>query len=178
MTFKWTGHYLLKWIRFPVKKRNIKKNTGKMAKNTGKVREFCQSGKVGTLVTLMMWTVDIDNRKRGTHLSEGVFWRGYCVLYVFTVDHLQPASLSNVYSLIRVRIVAALKLNYIITARNEVGARLYFHRRLWFCPQGGWACLAGGVHGGGHVWPGGVDGSGHAWWGACMASGLCGEGRV
>ena len=25
----------------------------------------------------------------------------------------------------------------IITARNEVGARLYFHRRLWFCSQGG-----------------------------------------
>ena len=24
----------------------------------------------------------------------------------------------------------------IITARNEVGARLYFHRHLWFCPQG------------------------------------------
>ena len=28
------------------------KNTGKMAKNTGKVREFCQSGKVGTLTVL------------------------------------------------------------------------------------------------------------------------------
>ena len=25
----------------------------------------------------------------------------------------------------------------IITARNEVGARFYFHRRLWFCPRGG-----------------------------------------
>ena len=25
----------------------------------------------------------------------------------------------------------------LITARNEVGARLYFHRCLWFCPQGG-----------------------------------------
>ena len=24
----------------------------------------------------------------------------------------------------------------IITARNEVGARLYFHRHLWFCPWG------------------------------------------
>ena len=24
-----------------------------------------------------------------------------------------------------------------ITARNEVGARLYFYRRLWFCPRGG-----------------------------------------
>ena len=25
----------------------------------------------------------------------------------------------------------------IFTARNEVGARLYFHRRLWFCSRGG-----------------------------------------
>ena len=29
--------------------KKTKRNTGKMAKNTGKVREFCQSGKVGTL---------------------------------------------------------------------------------------------------------------------------------
>ena len=41
--------YLLKWIKFSVKKIKHQKNTGKMAKNTGKVREFCQSGKVGTL---------------------------------------------------------------------------------------------------------------------------------
>ena len=27
--------------------------------------------------------------------------------------------------------------NIVITARNEVGARLYFHRRLWFCSRGG-----------------------------------------
>ena len=26
---------------------------------------------------------------------------------------------------------------FVITARNEVGARLCFYRRLWFCPQGG-----------------------------------------
>ena len=37
----------------------------------------------------------------------------------------------------------------LVTARNEVGARLYFHRRLWFCSQG-WggvipACIAGGI---------------------------------
>ena len=31
-------------------------------------------------------------------------------------------------------IVAVL---FIITARNEVGARLYFHRHVWFCSQGG-----------------------------------------
>ena len=36
----------------------------------------------------------------------------------------------------------------LVTARNEVGARLYFHRHLWFCPRGG-----GGMHGcGGHAW--------------------------
>ena len=47
--FKWTVHFLVKWIKFSVKKTKHLKNTGKMAKNTGKVREFCQSGKVGTL---------------------------------------------------------------------------------------------------------------------------------
>ena len=41
-------YYLLKWIKFSVKKQNIK-NTGKMEKDTGKVREFCQSGKVETM---------------------------------------------------------------------------------------------------------------------------------
>ena len=37
----------------------------------------------------------------------------------------------------------------IITASNEVGARLYFHRRLWFCSRGAGggisACIAGGI---------------------------------
>ena len=35
----------------------------------------------------------------------------------------------------------------IITARNEVGARLYFHRHLSFCQWGGAipACIAGGI---------------------------------
>ena len=33
----------------------------------------------------------------------------------------------------------------IITVRNKVGARLYFHRRLLFCPQGGWGLLPGTV---------------------------------
>ena len=42
---------LLKSIKFSVKKIKIlKKNTGKLEKNTGKVREFYQSGKVGTLL--------------------------------------------------------------------------------------------------------------------------------
>ena len=42
LIFKWTVYYLLKWIKFAVKKQNIKKNTEK-------VREFCQSRKVGTM---------------------------------------------------------------------------------------------------------------------------------
>ena len=35
---------------FSEKKNKILKNTGKMGGNTGKVREFHQSGKVGTLL--------------------------------------------------------------------------------------------------------------------------------
>ena len=45
-------HYLLKWIKFSVKKQNIKKileNGKKYWKSQGKVGEFCHSGKVGTL---------------------------------------------------------------------------------------------------------------------------------
>ena len=84
----------------------------------------------------------------------------------------------------------------IFTARNEVGARLYFHRRLSFCPQGGWmaggcawpweggcmargACMAGGrawwgVHGWGVCMAGG-----HAWLGeACVVGGVHGWGTV
>ena len=34
---------------FSLKKNKTFKKYWKMAKNTGKVREFCQSGKVGTL---------------------------------------------------------------------------------------------------------------------------------
>ena len=37
---------------FSLKKKHLK-NTGKMAKNTGKIREFCQSGKMGTLIPAM-----------------------------------------------------------------------------------------------------------------------------
>ena len=48
---------------------------------------------------------------------------------------------------------------------NEVAGRLCFYRCLWFCPQGGGACV---VAPGGHVWllPGGMRGcsrGGHAW---------------
>ena len=34
---------------FSKENKTLKKNTGKWEKNTGKVREFCQSGKVGML---------------------------------------------------------------------------------------------------------------------------------
>ena len=51
--FKWTVHFLVKWIKFSVKKnKTLKKywkNGQKYWKSQGKVREFCQSGKVGTL---------------------------------------------------------------------------------------------------------------------------------
>ena len=50
----------------------------------------------------------------------------------------------------------------IFTARNEVGTRLYFHRHVWFCPQGGvcsWGgCLFPGVPGPEGAWSQGVLG--------------------
>ena len=62
----------------------------------------------------------------------------------------------------------------IFTARNEVGARLYFHRRLWFCPQGGTGmcgCWGACMVAGGHVW---LWGCVCGCWGGCMvARGVC-----
>ena len=58
--------FLVKWIKFSVKKQNVKKNTGKMAKNTGKVREFCQSGKVGTL-----WKEGVEGMKEWGWVGSG-----------------------------------------------------------------------------------------------------------
>ena len=49
MIFKGTVYYLLKCIKFLVRKNKTLKKYWKMEKNTGKVREFCQPGKVGTL---------------------------------------------------------------------------------------------------------------------------------
>ena len=43
-------------------------NTGKMRGNTGKVREFCQSGKVGTMSNLTFY-----NRKDGRKV-EAIFF--------------------------------------------------------------------------------------------------------
>ena len=52
--FKGTVHFLVKWIKYSVKKnKTLKKywkNGKKYWKSQGKVREFCQSGKVGTLI--------------------------------------------------------------------------------------------------------------------------------
>ena len=77
----------------------------------------------------------------------------------------------------------------LITARNEVGARLCFHRRVWFCSQGGMhgcrgdgvcglgVCMVAGgacmVAGGWHVWlPRGVHGCGGVCGlGVCMVAG-------
>ena len=47
---------------FSLKKIKHKKNTGKWQKNTGKVREFCQSGKVGTLHIGVMSSVRTNNQ--------------------------------------------------------------------------------------------------------------------
>ena len=46
---KCTVYHLPKWIKFSVKKQNFK-NVLENGKNTGKVREFCQSGKVETML--------------------------------------------------------------------------------------------------------------------------------
>ena len=54
--FKWTVYCFLKWIKFSVKQTNTKKileNWKKYWKSQGKVWEFCQSGKVGTLFELL-----------------------------------------------------------------------------------------------------------------------------
>ena len=64
-------HCLLKWIKFSVKKTKHLKNTGKMAKNTGKVREFCQSGKVGTLMLCMIASLKETSHPSVTDCSHG-----------------------------------------------------------------------------------------------------------
>ena len=82
------------------------------------------------------------------------------------LDYLPPAILNEMFTY------------WFIIGRNEVGARLYFHRRLWFCPQGdvcgyegGCAWLPGGwgMRGcGGHAW---LQGGMHGCQGACVVAG-------
>ena len=56
--FKWTAYYLLKWINFSVKKTlKILEKWKKYWKSEGKVREFCQSGKVGTMFEQPNWQI-------------------------------------------------------------------------------------------------------------------------
>ena len=72
------------------------------------------------------------------------------------------------------KLIKTLFYSGIFTARNEVGARLYFHRRLWFCPQGEACMVAGGMHGcqGVCVVARGVHGCQgvcvHGFWGVCV----------
>ena len=48
-------YYLLKWIKFSVEQnKTLKKILKNGEKNTGKVREFCESGKVGTVIVSMV----------------------------------------------------------------------------------------------------------------------------
>ena len=59
--FKWTVYYLPKWIKFSVKKnKTLKKywkNRKKYWNSQGKVREFCQSEKVGTLTCVLIYPI-------------------------------------------------------------------------------------------------------------------------
>ena len=54
--FKLTVYYLLKWMKFSVKKTKTLKEYWKMEKNIGKVKEFFQSGKVGTMYSSLTQT--------------------------------------------------------------------------------------------------------------------------
>ena len=83
--FKWTVQFLVKWIKFSVKKnKTLKKywkNGKKYWKSQGKVREFCQSGKVGTLsivryivsnVIVIRFSSLFDEWSNVKHRDEGV----------------------------------------------------------------------------------------------------------
>ena len=57
--------------------------------------------------------------------------------------------------------------------RNEVGARLYFHRRLWFCARGEHVWLLGGGMCGCQAEACVVAGDMHCCQGACVIVGAC-----
>ena len=80
-------YYLLKCIKFLVRKNKTLKKYWKMEKNTGKVREFCQPGKVGTLHVHNLLPPATNFRQgnfltpvchsfHGRSLSKGVFVHG------------------------------------------------------------------------------------------------------
>ena len=48
--FKCTVYHLLTWVKFSDKNRTLKIYSKNGKKSTGKVREFCHSGKVGTMI--------------------------------------------------------------------------------------------------------------------------------
>ena len=78
---------------------------------------------------------------------------------------------------------------FLVTTRNEVAARQYFHKCVsrilsiggihgtGVCAWHGGACIAGGMHGRGACMAGGMHGKGCAWQGgACVAGGVHGTG--
>ena len=76
-----------------------------------------------------------------------------------------------------VHIITIPSAEAVITTRKRSLRRLYFYRCVSVHRGAyvGGVCMAGGVHGGGHVWQG-MHGRGHAWQGACVAGGMHGTG--
>ena len=65
----------LKWIKFSVKQTNTKKileNWKKYWKSQGKVREFCQCRKVGTLIILRYTWMSLENPRNLQRLKSGI----------------------------------------------------------------------------------------------------------
>ena len=58
-------HYVLDWIKVSVKMQNIKKLLENWGKNAGKVGEFCQSGKVGTMSGILTFYLGLATALRG-----------------------------------------------------------------------------------------------------------------
>ena len=52
----------------------------------------------------------------------------------------------NYWLILNRTVTMLLELHGIFTARNEVGARLCFHRHVWFCSQGGSAPVHAGIN--------------------------------
>ena len=118
--------------------------------------------------------------------SEGVILDNYYVQPMCTPS--RSSLLTGLYQVRYLPISSLFEQNgkknydFVITAYNEVAARLYFHRHLCFCYGGDMhvgvvgmcgrgVCMAGeGVCGRGSAWQ-----RGYAWQGACMAGDMCGR---